>query len=74
MAIDRSKIESWFSPEAFPGSEHSSVANIRLDAKRLALTICSETPASADQSHAIRLLREAAQAAAQAVVLATKKP
>jgi hypothetical protein len=73
MAIDRTKIEHWFSPEAFPGQDNASVANIRLDARRLAMTICNETPASADQSHAIRLVREAAQAAAQAIVLASKK-
>jgi hypothetical protein len=73
MAIDKTKIENWFSPEAFPGRDSASVANIRIDAKRLAMTICNETPPSADQSHAIRLVREAAQAAAQAAVLETKK-
>ena len=72
MAIDKTKIEKWFSPEAFPGKENASVANIRLDAKRLAGTILNESPASADQSHAIRLLREAAQAAVQAIVVDMK--
>lgn len=72
MAISRAKIEKWFSSEAFPGVDNTGVANVRLDAKRLAETILSESPSSADQSHAIRLVRESAQAAAQAIVCGTE--
>lgn len=55
MAIDHSKLESWFANK--PG-DNSTTVEIKQCALRLAKAILQGTPACADQSHAIRCVRE----------------
>lgn len=68
MAIDGKKLEKWFGPESVPGREFPRIADLRADALRFANSIILNSPASADQSHAIRHVRDALQSAAQAVI------
>jgi len=71
MAIDRQQIERWFAPGIMPkdASEDPRAHDIRIQAKRLAETIMNSSPASSDQSNAIRKVREAMAAAVQSIVL-----
>ena len=68
MAITRQQIEKWFDDRSKPRiPEDSRVAEIQIAAKRLATVIADNTPASADQSVAIRKVRESRDAALQAI-------
>jgi hypothetical protein len=71
MAIDRKKLEKWFGPRCMPGdpiAQDAPAQEIRLCAKRLAEAIVDNTPASADQSSAIRYVRQALQWSVEAIV------
>ena len=68
MAIDGTKLDKWFGPKAVPGEEHPQVCDLRSDARKFADSVLRNTPPSADQSHAIRHIRDALQASAQAVM------
>jgi len=71
MAIDRLRLDKWFNSKALPVSEKTSdvgAQEVRMKARALADAIVANTPASADQSDAIRKVREAMQVAFQAIV------
>jgi hypothetical protein len=71
MAIDRAKLEKWFGPKSVPTADSLQDARcheVRLAAKRFAESIMDHTPASADQSAAIREVRQALQWSVEAIV------
>lgn len=71
MPIDHNKLTKWFSPSSLPKVHQESqqgVDAIRFKARELAEAIIENTPPSADQSDAVRKVREATWAAAQAVI------
>ena len=71
MAIDKAKIEKWFSNQSLPSTELVNDApcqELRLAAKKFADTILDNTPASADQSSAIRYVRQALQWSVEAII------
>ena len=72
MAIDGKKLDKWFGADAVPGRDNPRVADLRFDARRFADSILVNSPASADQSHAIRHVRDALQSAVQAVTFEEK--
>ena len=62
MAISRDKIDEWFGEKAkpnIPDRDSSQVEEIRIAARKLATVILANTPASSDQSVAIRKVRDA---------------
>lgn len=68
MAIDRKQIDKWFDSNRLPrcpDAQDAAIQEIRIQAKRLAEVIVQNTPASSDQSVAIRHVREALTFAAQ---------
>lgn len=70
MAIDQSKIDQWFGPTSrVRPDQEERLEKIRVAAKLLAETIVENTPPCADQSDAIRKVREANMTAAQSLVL-----
>lgn len=71
MAIAHSKLEQWFSTAALPAvpeRDDGPMQEIRIKSLALAKAIVSNTPPSADQSAAIRKVREAMASSAQAIV------
>lgn len=68
MAVDVAKIENWFS-EIKPrrGDHEPGYKAIREASMNLALAILKHSPPCADQSHAIRLVREARLTACEAI-------
>jgi hypothetical protein len=71
MAIDRQRLDKWFGSKALPVSDKTQdvgAQEIRIKARALADAIVANTPASADQSDAIRKVREAMQVSYQAIV------
>ena len=68
-AINSKKLEKWFGANAVPGKDMPETTELRYEAKRFAESIMRISPACADQSHAIRHVRDALQSAIQAVVL-----
>lgn len=69
MPVTHDNIEDVFTYHAPDDKQRAAYELIREDAKRLARTILSYTPACADQQAAIRLLREAVMTANGAVAL-----
>lgn len=71
MAIDKSKLDKWFSGQSLPNVESvhdAACQDVRLSAKRFAESILENTPPSADQSAAIRDVRQALQWAVEAII------
>jgi hypothetical protein len=71
MAIDKQRLDKWFNSKALPVSDKTQdvgAQEIRIKARALADAIVANTPASADQSDAIRKVREAMQVSYQAIV------
>jgi hypothetical protein len=71
MAIDKQRLDKWFSNKALPVSDKTQnhgAQEIRMKARALADAIVANTPASADQSDAIRKVREAMQVSFQSIV------
>jgi len=68
VGIKPSKLDIWFSADAVPGKEDPRVVELRVAARRFAEVIIENSPPSPDQSHALRNVRDALQAASQAVV------
>ncbi len=68
MAITHDQIEKWFGDKSkLRTPDDARTIEIQAAAKRLAMTIVSQTPASSDQSIAVRKVREAQIAAFQAI-------
>ncbi len=61
------EIEKWFTYHAPHGNQQERYVALRNKAKELALLIIEHTPSSADQSTAIRLLRESIMTANAAI-------
>lgn len=70
--ITENQIEEWFTYHAPDAIQIEQLKNIRESAKELAKVIINNTPPSADQTAAIRLLREAVMTANASVVLRGK--
>lgn len=69
MAITPEQIDKWFGEKARLGTlDDYRAAEIQSAASRLARAIVQHTPPSADQSIAIRKVRESQSAAFQAIV------
>ena len=66
MAISRENLENWFTYYSDPGKTANYIA-IREAALAFALVVIENTPASADQTAAIRHLREAVMTANAAI-------
>jgi hypothetical protein len=71
--INRNKLDKWFGPDAIPGRDVPQVVDLRSQAKSFAQAILDSSPSCADQSHAIRLVRDSLHSAAQAIVLHEKE-
>lgn len=69
MPFTPEQIDDIFSYHAPTGTQPDQYATIRNKAKELALVIVENTPPSADQTTAIRLLRQAVMTANQAIAL-----
>jgi hypothetical protein len=70
MAISRQQIDEWFGDKSKPNIAQKDcleVEQIRMDAKRFALTIVSNSKPSSDQSVAVRKVREAMSSAFDAI-------
>jgi hypothetical protein len=65
--IDERMIENWFTYHSPGPSQTPKYQAIRDAGKQLAMTILRNTPPSADQSDAIRKVREACMTANQAI-------
>lgn len=65
------EIENWFRYQAPTLSQTTKLDEIAQDAKKLALTIVANTPESADQTSAIRKLREVVYTANMAIASGT---
>ena len=61
--ITQSQIDNWFTYHSPTADDQVGYVAIRVASKALAETIVKHTPSSADQSAAIRLLREAVMTA-----------
>jgi len=72
MPITPEQIDDIFSYHAPTEEQQECYENIRDAAKQLALVILTNTPASADQTAAIRLLRQVVATANAAVALGGK--
>src|ERR1017187_5036353 len=70
----RDDIERWFTYQSPDRTDFPKFAAIRIAAKSLALVILVETPPSADQSAALRQLRECVATAIAAVVCRKRLP
>ena len=71
MAIDSAKIEKWFSTRSLPADEavhDAPCQEVRLAAKKFAQAILENTPPCADQSAAIRDVRQALQWSVEAII------
>lgn len=66
--ISRNDLDRWFSYQAPDYQDVSRIREIREAARRFADVIHANTPGSADQSAAIRLVREAMMTANAAIV------
>lgn len=58
MPITNAELENWFTYHALKGNQGDRYIAIRDKAKELAVLIVASTPSSADQTAAIRKLRE----------------
>ena len=67
MAITEVEIENWFTYHKPDPQDNESYYEIRNGAKHLAQLIVKHAPASADQTAAIRLLRECVMTANAAI-------
>ena len=65
--ISEQDIDNWFSYHAPVGTQADRYITLRSKAKELAFLIISNTPSSADQTAAIRKLRECIMAANAAI-------
>ncbi len=65
----KDKIEDLFTYHAPEGDQPAQYEAIRAKAKELAHVICANTPASADQTAAIRKLRECVMTANASIAL-----
>lgn len=69
MAITPAEIDNLFTYHAPKGDQPARYVAIRESAKALALVIVQNTPSSADQTAAIRKLREAVMTANASIAL-----
>jgi predicted ABC-type ATPase len=67
--VNHANVDDVFTYHAPDEKQIASLQAVREDAKRLARTILEHTPICADQSAAIRLLREAVMTANAAIAL-----
>ena len=75
MAIDKTKLDKWFSSKSLPALEASNdapIQHVRIAARKFAESILENTPASADQSAAIRDVRQALQWSVEAILHESK--
>jgi len=63
MAIEQSQLDNWFQYHTPNADDVVAYGEIRNKAKEFAECIIANTPASADQTAAIRLLRECVRTA-----------
>lgn len=70
----RDKFDEWFSADAFAGRDLPEVTDLRQAARQFADAVVDRTPRSADQSNAVRHIRDALHSAVQAAVLAKDEP
>lgn len=71
MAIDQTKIDRWFKPQEVKGAQShqlEQIEKIRATAKHYAETIVTNTPQNADQSDAVRKVRESLFTATAAIL------
>lgn len=66
----RQLVENWFTYHAPTPEQITQLANVRSAAKMLAHVIIENTPPSADQTAALRKLRDATMTANASIVLA----
>lgn len=67
MAISKENLENWFTYHKPDGDDPKKYEAIRDAGKALAMAIVENTPASADQTVAVRKVREAVMTANSAV-------
>lgn len=67
MPITRGEIDNWFTYHKPEGDQQERYVAIREKAKELAIVIVDSTPSCADQTAAIRKLRETVMAANLAI-------
>jgi hypothetical protein len=67
--LNETQIENWFQYHAPNANQSAKYEAIRKAARELALTIFKNTPAGADQSDAIRSVRNSAMTANQAIAV-----
>jgi hypothetical protein len=72
MAITEEQLDNWFEYHPPSAEQQASYVAIRKMAKSLAITIVAHSPASADQTAAIRLLRECVMTANAAIACGGK--
>ena len=70
--IGQQELDNWFSYHKPEGDQASRYERLRAAGKALAEVIVAETPASADQTVAIRKIREAIMAANSAIACGGK--
>jgi len=70
--ISPSDIENWFTYHSPTKEQQEAYVQLRLSAQALAGTICALTPPSADQTAAIRKLRECVMTANAAIACGGK--
>jgi hypothetical protein len=71
MAIDQTKIDRWFKPLELKGvlpHQSEQIEKLRATAKHYAETIVTNTPQNADQSDAVRKVRESLSTATAAII------
>ena len=59
MAIDQAKLDIWFQYHRVKAEQRASFQEIRNAAKHFAQVVLEQTPQCADQSDAVRKIREA---------------
>lgn len=67
MTITKEQLENWFMYHSPEGNQQSQYLAIREAGKHLAATILDNTPSSADQTAAIRKVRESVMTANAAI-------
>ena len=67
MAIDQSKLDRWFSPTMLRPSDQPQADRIRQAGKTMAEVVIDATHPCADQSDAIRKIREAVATAIESL-------
>lgn len=70
MTVTREQVDNWFTYHAPDDRQRKAYTNIRYQAKSMAYVILEQTPPSADQTAALRKLRECVMTANAAIACA----